>query len=203
ALGEVEVLDRRAAARGLARALLLERTEDVRGEVEDLLRGAVAEAQRLDADVVEAELGEHRAPVGEAVLHMETLRDVTREGDRPTLRGGAEDDLEFGGAEILRLVDEDVLVGERLPAAPEGADDELVETEEERVVFDVELGRLVFFLDAVDRAILALGGLLFLAFALVGERLAVRERRAAPAVAMRERPLELALGEVLGRVLGE
>ncbi len=102
---------------------------------------AVRELQRLDRDVIEAELIEHGVPVGEAVVEQHALLHVAGKRDASCLARGAEHDRELERAQILRLVDQDVLVNDGLTggsAARQVTAEGLVQEQDECVVFDVE-----------------------------------------------------------------
>ena len=91
----------------------------MRRELDDLLGRAVADLERLDVGRLQAEVVEHAAPVREAVVHVQALRDVAGERDALLRGDGVEHDGHLDGREVLRLVDQDVLVLQRLlaPAA--------------------------------------------------------------------------------------
>src|SRR5690606_11490345 len=94
----------------------------------------------------------HRLPVGEAVVHVEPLGGVSCEGDAAAAAQGVDDDRELDRAQILGLVDEYVLVDERLLgvlSAAQHAAGALQETQQQGVVLPIEGGAL-FQILAID-----------------------------------------------------
>jgi hypothetical protein len=134
-----------------------ERTENGARHVEHFLRRTIRNAERLDLDAAHSEIVEDLLPILETRIEMNALGRVACERRRsvdetilPLLRNGAngvQEDREIDRREILRLVDEEVLVRERDLALPELAANLLIDAKEKRVVFDVELRALV----AADR----------------------------------------------------
>src|SRR5690606_38410643 len=144
-LGHLEELDGGPAAGGDGGLAGRQRPEHGLGEVEDLACGAIAELERLHLDVLEPQLAEHRLPVGEAVVHVEPLGGVSCEGDAAAAAQGVDDDRELDRAQILGLVDEYVLVDERLLgvlSAAQHAAGALQETQQQGVVLPIEGGAL-------------------------------------------------------------
>jgi hypothetical protein len=90
------------------------------------------------------QLLEQIAPTRKAVVHVQTLGHVSRERDALPAGHRLSDDRELDGAEILSLVDQNVLVRERLLAA--GAQERpaqaLIKAQQQRIVLRVQL-RLV------------------------------------------------------------
>ena len=109
-MSEYEEIDGRPVAGGLGGVGRRQRTEHVPGEFDDLVGRPVGDAQRLDGDVGQPELTEHRLPIREAVVHQQTLRDVSGQGHAARWADRVEHHRQLDGREVLGFVDHDVLV---------------------------------------------------------------------------------------------
>ena len=138
---ERERLDRRARARRHRPHVADQRSQHVLGAVDNLARRAIADAQRLDALVRDAEEIEQLGPAREAVLGRDRLRGVARQRDGALRGRRVEQHRQLQRREVLHLVDHQVLVGEHALAArpaPEAAALALVDAQQQRVVLGVE-----------------------------------------------------------------
>jgi hypothetical protein len=146
---EMVVLDRGAAAVGDGRRGVGERAEDVARDDEHLARGAVGDAQRLDGDAAErprprslSTALQSRKPASMWRRCAVSPASVTERGEGAVARRvratHAEEHGEVHGREVLRLVDEEVLVEQGVLALLQLAAEELVGAEEERVVLGIE-----------------------------------------------------------------
>ena len=111
------------------------------GQLHDLAGRAVGDLERLDRDVGQAGVGEQLRPVDEAVVEDHLLRLVA--GDRDAATGGdaVEQHADLERAQVLGLVDHDVLVLEAVALDEEPALLGLHQADEHGVVLAVERGR--------------------------------------------------------------
>ena len=115
--GEPERFHRGAAARGHRPHVPLQRPQHVLRDLDDLPGRAVADPQRLDPVVGDAQVVQHVRPGGEAVVGRDGLGGVARQGDRAFLGGAVQQHRQLHRGEVLHLVHHQVLVGHRPPLA--------------------------------------------------------------------------------------
>ena len=156
---EAEELDGRSRADGRRGSrVLAEIAQEASREGRDLLRAAVAHAQRAHLGAGEAELGQERRPRREAALLEEMLLRVARERDRAALVEAAEEHAHLERREVLDLVDRDVTVAERASRpAGQRSRPELPGAQQDRLVGLVEL-RLGFRLPGLPGEELLVAG---------------------------------------------
>ena len=81
-------------------------------EFHDLLGRAISDLQRFDLDMGQRQLAQQVIPASKAVVHVQPLGDVARQRDALATADRLREHGQLDGAQILCLVDQDVLVAQ-------------------------------------------------------------------------------------------